>query len=191
MSECPRVCDHLTGYIDRHGVLLLFVFLGLHPGHMEVPGLGIKWELAYTTATATPDLSRVCNLHHNSEQRWILHPLSKARDRTCVLMDTSRVHYCWAMTGAPILVNTGCFCVCACVHYNFLRILAGFVTAEPQQELPDVVFFSCFLGVFFFWPCRSNRKLPNPSHRGDPNHSSDNTESLSTRPPGNSQKWFS
>ena len=26
-------------------------------------------------------------LYHSSRQRWILNPLSKARDRTCVLMD--------------------------------------------------------------------------------------------------------
>ena len=33
---------------------------------MEVPGLGVESELqlpAYTTATATQDLSRVCDLH--------------------------------------------------------------------------------------------------------------------------------
>ena len=33
------------------------------------------------------DLSHVCNLHPNSQQRWILNPQSQARDRTCVLMD--------------------------------------------------------------------------------------------------------
>ena len=40
-------------------LLLLFVFLGLHPRHMEVPRLGVKLEpqlLAYATAVATPDL---------------------------------------------------------------------------------------------------------------------------------------
>ena len=36
-------------------------------------------SLHYTTATATPDLSHVCNLHHSSRQRWILNPLSKAK----------------------------------------------------------------------------------------------------------------
>ena len=39
--------------------------------HMEVPRLGGKSELqleAYTTATAMPDLSRVCDLHHSSQQ---------------------------------------------------------------------------------------------------------------------------
>ena len=35
--------------------LFIFCFLGLHPWHMEVPGLGVESELqlpAYTTATA-------------------------------------------------------------------------------------------------------------------------------------------
>ena len=59
------------------------VFLG-------VPRLGVESELqllTYTTATATQDPS----LHHCSQQCQILNPLSKARDRTQVLMDTSRV----------------------------------------------------------------------------------------------------
>ena len=74
-----------------------FLFLGLHPQHMELPGIGVKLELqmpAYTTATARPDPSLICNLHHSSLQCQILNPLSKARDRTHVFMDTSQVHYC-------------------------------------------------------------------------------------------------
>ena len=42
-------------------------------------------------ATATWDLSCVCNLHHSSQQRWIVNPLSKGRDRTCNLMVLSRI----------------------------------------------------------------------------------------------------
>ena len=38
------------------------------------------------TATATPDLSCVCDLHHSSQQPWILNPPIEARDRTCNLM---------------------------------------------------------------------------------------------------------
>ena len=49
---------------------------------------------AYTTATATPDPSLVCNLHHSSRQHWILNPQVKARDRTHILTGTSQVHYC-------------------------------------------------------------------------------------------------
>ena len=64
---------------------------------MEVPRLGVELELYlpdYTTATATPDLSHVCDLHHSSQQCWILNPLSEAGGRTHILMDTSRVCYC-------------------------------------------------------------------------------------------------
>ena len=63
---------------------------------MEVPRLRVESELqlpAYTTATATQDLSRVCDLHHSSQQHRILNPLSKAMDRTHILMDTSWVPY--------------------------------------------------------------------------------------------------
>ena len=73
----------------------IFCFLGLHPQHVDVPRLGVESELyllAYTTATAMPDLSHVCDLDCCSRQRWILNPLSWARDQTHVLMDTSRVY---------------------------------------------------------------------------------------------------
>ena len=64
---------------------LSFVFfLGLPPWHMEVPRLGVELELqplVYTTATATPDPSHVCDLHPSSWQHWILNPLSEARGK--------------------------------------------------------------------------------------------------------------
>ena len=47
--------------------------------------------MAYATATATPDPSRVCDLCHSSWQRRIINPLSELRDGTHVLMDTSGV----------------------------------------------------------------------------------------------------
>ena len=65
--------------------LFLFFFLGPHLQHMEVPRLRVESELqlpAYTPATATPDPSSVCDLHHSSWKPWILNPLSKARDHT-------------------------------------------------------------------------------------------------------------
>ena len=58
-------------------------FLWLHPQHMEVPRLGVESELllpVYNTATAILDPSWVFNLHHSSQQRQILNPLSEARD---------------------------------------------------------------------------------------------------------------
>ena len=58
---------------------------------MEDSRLRVKLQLqllAYTTATATQNLSQVCKTHHSSQQRRILNPLSKARDRTQILVDT-------------------------------------------------------------------------------------------------------
>ena len=57
---------------------------------------------AYSTATATPDQSLICDLHCSSRQHLILNPLKEVRDRT-----------------------------------SSSWILVGFLTAEPQWELPN------------------------------------------------------
>ena len=62
---------------------------------------------AYTTATATPDPSCVCHLHHSSWQCWILDPLSEARDPTCVLMVASKIRFCWATRERPHSISNG------------------------------------------------------------------------------------
>ena len=90
-------------FISRR-VYIFFFFLWPHLRHMEVPRLGVALELqvpAYTTTTATPDPSRICDLLHSSWQHWILNPLREARDRTRILMDTSGVRYHCAVTGTP------------------------------------------------------------------------------------------
>ena len=49
---------------------------------MEVPKLGVESELqlsANARATAIPDLSCICDLHHSSQQHQSLNPLSEAR----------------------------------------------------------------------------------------------------------------
>ena len=71
-----------------------FFFLGLHLRHMEVPRLEAELELhlpAYATATATQASSHLCDLHSSSWQSWIPNPLSEARGRTHIFMDTSQV----------------------------------------------------------------------------------------------------
>ena len=73
---------------------------------MEVPRPGVESEIqlpAFTTATATRDLSRVFDLYHNSWQSWIPNPLSEARDQTRNLMAPSRVRFCCATMRTPIV----------------------------------------------------------------------------------------
>ena len=74
--------------------------------HSEVSRLGGRSELqlpVYTTGAAMWDLSHTCNLHHSSWQCWILNPLSKARDQTRILMDTS-----WVLN--PLSYNRNSLC---------------------------------------------------------------------------------
>ena len=68
---------------------LFIFFLEPHPRHMEAPRRGVEAELqllAHSTATATPDPSRVCGNCPPSESRNQAHPLGHdARCFTCWL----------------------------------------------------------------------------------------------------------
>ena len=66
----------------------------LLPQQAMVPGRGGKSALPLPADAAAPaprDPSRVCNLHHSSQQHRVLNPLSKARNRTSNLMVPSRI----------------------------------------------------------------------------------------------------
>ena len=87
--------------------LFIFCFLGPHLWLMEVARLWVQLELqllACTTATATPDLSRVCDLHHSSPQCQILNPLIKARDWTRNLMVPSQISFHFTTTETPTIL---------------------------------------------------------------------------------------
>ena len=68
----------------------LFSFQGHTFSIWKFPGLGVELELQLltdATATATTDLSHICNL----DRSRILNPLSEVRDQTHILKDTSQV----------------------------------------------------------------------------------------------------
>ena len=84
--------------------IFFFFFLWPYLQYMEIPRLGVESELqllAYATATATRDPSRVCDLHHSSRQHQILNPLNEARDGARVLMDASWDRFRCATMGLP------------------------------------------------------------------------------------------
>ena len=94
---------------------------------MEVPRLGVQSELqlpAYARATAMPDPSHICDLHHSSQQHQILNPLSKARDLTHNLMFPSQIRFKCTMTGIA--------------KYSFFKlkfILLKFPSVDPPKVL--------------------------------------------------------
>ena len=85
-------------------LFVCFCLFRAAPAAYGVPRLGVQSELqllAYTTAAAMWNLSRICDLLHSSWQCQILNPLSKARDPTSKLMVPSWIHFCCTTIGTP------------------------------------------------------------------------------------------
>ena len=123
MNHLPDPQNHKP-YNDSS---FFFFLLGPHLWDMEGPRLGVESELqlpAYATDTV-PDPSPISDLHHSSWQHQVLNRLSKAKDQTHVLMDTSQVHYHSAMMGIPYIALVLSPC-----------IVGSFVT---QQKLTDMI----------------------------------------------------
>ena len=69
-----------------------YFFLRAHLPYMEVPRLGGELELqlpANATATATWDLSHLCDPHNKSRQHWILNPTDQGQG------SNPSPHGCW------------------------------------------------------------------------------------------------
>ena len=75
-------------------VWFLSFFLGPHLKHIEVPRLGVQLELQLLVQIWAVSVTYPA-AHGNAG------PLSKSKDRTCPLMDTSRIRFCWATMGTP------------------------------------------------------------------------------------------
>lgn len=81
-KKCPPLCEIVHNLVAR--------CLANEKLFMDVPRLRVVSEpqlQASARATATPDLSNVCDLHHSSQPRRVPNPLGEARDQTCILMD--------------------------------------------------------------------------------------------------------
>ena len=105
LGICPGV-----GLLDLTFFVYLFclflLFLGCTGyGSCQARGWIGAAVPAFSTASATPDPSHVSNLHHSSWQCWILNPLSEARDRTHILMDTSQFRFLLSHNRNSLLFN--------------------------------------------------------------------------------------
>ena len=69
-GHVPTASVFFQVFIDFY--LFLFFAFRAAPWHIEVPRLGVRWELQL--------LSHVCDLHPSSQQRRILNPRIEARD---------------------------------------------------------------------------------------------------------------
>ena len=117
------VCAGLYIFPPSVSFLFFSCFLGMHLWHVEVPRLGAESELqlpAYTTATATRNLSLIFYAH-SSWQHRITDPLSKARDRTRIPMDNRQIHFHSAKMGTSPTSVTGH----SVTHSGFSSLLAS------------------------------------------------------------------
>ena len=99
LNFLPTKCISLNMW---NQIFFFFCFLGPHQWHVEVPRLVVELQPqppAYTTATS--DRRHICNLHHSSQQCWILNPLREARDQTHNFLVSSRICFHCTMTGTP------------------------------------------------------------------------------------------
>ena len=112
-NNLQLINDRLSPHTAKQGFIEMWL-LRLYPlfffraateayGSSQARGWISELQLpAYTTAIATQDLSLVCDWHHSSQQRWILNPLSEARDQTGNLMVPSRICFHFTMMGTPV-----------------------------------------------------------------------------------------
>ena len=79
----------------------------------------------------------ICDLHHRSRQCQIPDPWGKARDQTCILIDTSQTRYCQAMKGTPspdILADFTAVCMGKSVSDEKNSILEALVKAMERSS---------------------------------------------------------
>ena len=89
-------------------------------------------------------------LHHSTQQHSILNPLSKVSDWTHILMETSWVHYCWAMTGTPSHVLNFLFSYFTCIFHR-----GHLPSYFCWRLIPHIILWLTLKGVTECWICIS------------------------------------
>ena len=75
-------------------ILFYYFFLLFRATLIAYGSSQVRGQIGATaTGTAMQDPSGICDLYHSSRQRWVLNPLSEARDQTHILMNPSQICY--------------------------------------------------------------------------------------------------
>ena len=143
------VISELQGSAHPHKQTLLSEFLMcfVYLGDTFIAGLffffcRIFWGAAPAACGGSQVRGRIgavaVGLHHSSQQCWILNPLNKARDQTCVLMDAGQICFHWTTMGTPVaswgfLLFFCCFCFLG-LHWQQMEVLRLGLESQPQQR---------------------------------------------------------
>ena len=103
---------------------------------------------AYITTIVMPDPSHVCDLHHSSQQPWILNSLREARDQIHNLMVPSWICVRCATMGTPAkkyfkLRHVHCYLDIVLLHlidYRRVKYIL-FVQGKPKIRMTLLRFF--------------------------------------------------
>ena len=110
-GPCLHVCGNITLYLDCCGLITKMGKRSI-VGQLHVHDYSqARGQIKATAAGlhrshSNVDPRHISDLYHSSWQCWILKPLGNARDRTCVLMDTSQIGFCCTTTGTPRTVKS-------------------------------------------------------------------------------------
>ena len=107
-TKLSRQCfEHLWQYLTHYHIVVVQIIITSTLSEVTLFFLFMAAPTAHGSSQTSGWLrATAASLHHShsnawSEQRQILNPMSKARDWTCVLMDTSWVRYLWATMEPP------------------------------------------------------------------------------------------
>ena len=158
-SRSPELKSHWFRVFFLSFFLAFFLscFLGPQVQHVKVPRLGVESKLkllAWATATAMPDPSCICDPRYSL---WHVKPLSKVRDQTCILMDTSWVCFSWAATGTPhwfsktdVMGVLSCQCM-SCGFKSPMWCLAPLLLRETSAVVIPSSTVLTILYLYFFY----------------------------------------
>ena len=104
--------------------------------------------VAYGSSQARGQIgATAAKLHHSSRQCWIPDPLSKARDRTCIHIDSSWIHFCCAPMGTPIYLKLLNYTQCP---FAFRPPLAHAESTKSPLWINFFFLYSIFIVFIYF-----------------------------------------